>query len=82
MMHKIYRTVAIRLQTHFQVTAQSASTRGANVRFIPIQTGSTSHRRTFMVAAHAMWNGLPAAATVIQDHEAFRSAIAAVRLTA
>ena len=36
MMHKIYyNIVAIPLQPHFHLTAQSMTTRGAHVRFIP-----------------------------------------------
>ena len=81
-MHKIfYGLVAIPLEPHFVPSAQSMSTRGAHVKFTPGTYNTISHRRTFMVAAPAMWNGLPAHMTRMPDPEAFRSAITAVRLT-
>ena len=83
MMHKIfYCLVAIPSEPHFVPSAQSISTRGAHVKFVVPPFNTLSHRRTFMVAAPAMWNGLPAHMTRMPDPEAFRGAITAVCLSA
>ena len=83
MMHKIFHgTVAIPLAPYFIPNTQAMPTRRAHTKFLLPHSSTLAHRRTFMVATPAMWNGLPAHLTQMQDLEAFRGAIAAVGLTA
>ena len=82
MMHKIYYSqVAIPL-LHFPLnTALNAQTRGITAKFVVPTPRTESHRRTFMIAAPFMWNGLQASQILVSDSEAFHSQLSKVQLS-
>ena len=82
MMHKIYYSqVAIPLLLFPLNNTLNVQTRGSAAKFVVPIPRTEAHRRTFMVAAPSMWNGLQASHTLVSDPEAFRSQLCNVQLS-
>ena len=82
MMYKVTHHLVAIPSNLFPLSQATMTTRGAPQKFLIPPKPSVGYRRTFVIAAPTMWNGLPAHIIQAPDLEVFSRALSTVVLTA
>ena len=80
MFHKAQHSLVAIPMTLFTPSTAHMTTRGAQTKFHLPHCRTKTYQNSFIPAVVSLWNTLPADVASIEEHESFRSSLAAVRL--